>query len=274
MILLIRRLFMKSANEILLDSKELLNMSKYIDRELSVLPVGSLNIVNKKNQTQYFHVRYENKKKISKYIPKEDINFAKKLAQKSYLKKVGVYITKVLNMTSNLNIILVDNEIFNIYDRLSDYRKSLVTPIKLSFEQKLNEWNLQTYEPNNYKDENLIILTKKGEKVRSKTEKIIADTLTDKGIPYKYEKPIYLEGKGIVYPDFALFSPHTHKESLWEHCGMMDDPVYCEKVLKKLRCYRENGYYIGENLIVTFESKNHIIDVKEIEDYINKYFLF
>lgn len=48
-----------------------------------------------------------------------------------------------------------------------------------------------------------MILTDRGERVRSKTEKIMADYFYRKGIEYKYEQPIYLKGLGTVYPDFS-----------------------------------------------------------------------
>lgn len=51
-----------------------------------------------------------------------------------------------------------------------------------------------------------VILTNRGERVRSKSEKIIADCFFRKGIPYKYECPLYLKGLGIIYPDFTILS--------------------------------------------------------------------
>ena len=47
------------------------------------------------------------------------------------------------------------------------------------------------------------IYTERGERVRSKSEKIIADKLFLQNIPYHYERPIYLKGFGMVYPDFC-----------------------------------------------------------------------
>ena len=49
-----------------------------------------------------------------------------------------------------------------------------------------------------------VILTEKGERVRSKSEKIMADYFYRNGIFYKYERPLYLPGVGIVYPDFTF----------------------------------------------------------------------
>ena len=49
--------------------------------------------------------------------------------------------------------------------------------------------------------EDIEILTEKGESVKSKSEKIIADKLNMMNIPYCYEVPLYLKGYGYVKPD-------------------------------------------------------------------------
>ena len=58
------------------------------------------------------------------------------------------------------------------------------------------------------------IITEKGEAVRSKSEKIIADKLYMKEIPYVYEQPLYLKGYGYVVPDFKILNVRTKKRIL------------------------------------------------------------
>lgn len=58
--------------------------------------------------------------------------------------------------------------------------------------------------------------TAKGEKVRSKSEVIIADVLSREGIPYRYEYPLYLKGIGKVHPDFTVLNVKQRKEIYWE----------------------------------------------------------
>ena len=67
-----------------------------------------------------------------------------------------------------------------------------------------------------------MILTAKGERVRSKSEKILADYFYSRKIPYHYEKPLHLRGYGIVYPDFTLLSRKTRREVYWEHEGLVE----------------------------------------------------
>lgn len=52
---------------------------------------------------------------------------------------------------------------------------------------------------------------------------------------------------------------------------MIDDPVYAEKAMKKIRTYEQNGYCVGLDLILTFESKNVPISQKQISNIIESF---
>ena len=51
----------------------------------------------------------------------------------------------------------------------------------------------------------------------------------------------------------------------------MDNPEYCEKAIKKIETMQKNGIYIGEKLIVTFETQSHPLNMKIVENTIKKY---
>lgn len=74
----------------------------------------------------------------------------------------------------------------------------------------------------------------KGERVRSKSEVIIADMLNRKGISYRYEYPVYLKNVGQIYPDFTVLDAIRRREIYWEHLGMMDDPDYAEMAILRV----------------------------------------
>ena len=107
--------------------------------------------------------------------------------------------------------------------------------------------------------------------MHAERKKLVADYFYHHGICYKYEKPLRLRGVGIVYPDFTFLSPTTGGEIYWEHDGRMDDPIYARSAIKKLQAYEENGIYIGEKLIATFETSESIISTKIIENKVEKY---
>lgn len=114
------------------------------------------------------------------------------------------------------------------------------------------------------------VFTEKNEKVRSKSEKIIADKLKLMGVPYIYELPLELDGMIYIKPDFTALNIDSRKEFIWEHFGMMDNPEYVEKAMSKLNMYARNGYKEGKNLIITMESKNQPINTRNLEETIRQ----
>lgn len=95
--------------------------------------------------------------------------------------------------------------------------------------------------------------------------------LYDKKIEYKYESPLILEDNYQVYPDFTFLNPSGDDEIYWEHFGMMDNQEYANSAIKKIDLYAKNGIYLGQNLIVTFESSKKSIDTKIVNSYIDNY---
>jgi len=70
----------------------------------------------------------------------------------------------------------------------------------------------------------------KKEKVRSKSEVIIADRLFINAIPYEYERGLIVkipktaecpETEMVWNPDFRVLNVRTGKEYIWEHFGRM-----------------------------------------------------
>ena len=58
---------------------------------------------------------------------------------------------------------------------------------------------------------------------------------------------------------------------LWEHLGLMDIPEYAEKAIRKITAYEVNGYFPGENLILTMETRGQPLDVRLVNKLIRKY---
>ena len=101
-------------------------------------------------------------------------------------------------------------------------------------EEYAKRWQELEYTGKAFADDAPEIITERGERVRSKSEKIIADKLYMLGIPYRYEYPLVLEGNITIYPDFAILRMPQREEVYLEHFGMMDDEDYVENVLMKL----------------------------------------
>ena len=74
------------------------------------------------------------------------------------------------------------------------------------------------------------------------------------------------------YPDFTIRHPRTGEVYYWEHFGMMDEPPYAKKAMSKLNLYIENQIIPSINLITTYETKDHPLDLTQIKSIINYYF--
>lgn len=95
--------------------------------------------------------------------------------------------------------------------------------------------------------------------VRSKSEVIIANILTQKGVLFKYELPLYAKDGSMYLPDFTVkFQGETY---YWEHVGRLDLPQYKAHWEKKLKWYEK---HFPGRLIITYESPNLSTDAMEI----------
>ncbi len=255
----------------------LLQEQKYLEKiinkakeGLDTVPEGHLRISRDKNKPRYYQCIDDSK---GSYIPRADTELPRLLAQKSYneavIKKGEAKLKQIKKIIRNY----LDDEIEKIYTSMNKERQLLVTPIEPTWEQLLTKWYKEEYQGKEFREGTPLILTEKGERVRSKSEKILADYFYRKNILYKYEKPLYLKGYGTVYPDFTFLSKKTYQEIYWEHEGMMDKPDYARSAVRKIESYQINHIYPGERLLMTFETEQDILNSKIIENLTEKYLL-
>lgn len=242
------------------------------EKSLKKAPKGSLVLSKSNGVTQYYH-KTEGTQKKGKYISSKNKKIIATLAQKDYdlnflelIKKQKKQIDKAIKLLPDIDLTIV-------YSKLSEGRKKYVKPYVLSDEQYVEQWSGVQYTGKDFFDDMPVIMTEHGERVRSKSEKILADKFFAMGIPYRYEYPVQLKGYGTVYPDFTLLNVRERKEFYLEHFGMMDDPEYSEKAIKKLEDYAKNGIYIGKNLLVTLETRHKPLDMKVVEQMIKEFIL-
>ena len=251
---------------LLKEQKELEMICSKVENELKSVPEGNLRISKDKNKVRYYHCVEDNE---GTYISKIDSELPKLLAQKKYnqsvLKKAKARLRQIERITRDYS----DDEIEKIYTQ----RQLLVTPIEPIWEKELVRWYDSEYHGKEFYEGTAEIVTEKGERVRSKSEKILADYFYRNNILYQYEKPLYLKGYGTVYPDFTFLSRKTGEEIYWEHEGMMDKSDYAKTAVKKLESYQKNGIYLGERLIATFETEQTLLNSQIIEQLVQKYLL-
>jgi hypothetical protein len=126
-------------------------------------------------------------------------------------------------------------------------------------------------------EEGLIHCSSKGTPMRSKSEVIIADALTDKGVDYDYELPFIGSDGQVRYPDFTVEDAESGITYLWEHCGLLNDESYLRRWESKLAWYREQGVLPREEgtgsratLIITKDTPKGGIKSQEIHSIIKE----
>lgn len=232
------------------------------NKALKEAPEGHLRIINKNNTNQFYCVEGNNTK--ITYIPKANINIAKRLVQKEYNKKI---LPKIITQFREINktiSVLEKNNFSKEYDSLSSKRQKFVEPVTLPDEEYIKRWLAVEYEQNYFSSDAPQLYTSNGIRVRSKSELIIAETLSKLNIPFRYEFPLKV-GKFLFHPDFYCLNVKTRKVLIWEHFGMMDNSDYAEHSIEKQELYTKNGFIPGKNLIFTIESRKHPIYTRTVE---------
>lgn len=246
-------------------SKEIKNLRAQIKK----LPPGHIISSRVENRYKWYQSDGHNKK----YIPKNNIEIAEKLALKKYLS------CKLENLKNEENAILAYISQHNCQknkdpDELlkedSRYYQLLSSYFKPK-SKELEEWSKAPYDRSDYKKENLKHKSKTGKKLRSKSEVLIDEMLFEHKIPNRYECALELDGH-IIYPDFTIRHPKTGEVYYWEHCGMMDDVNYVRRFSSKLEIYTLNGIIPSVNLIITYETKDFPLDYEIVEKLIEYYF--
>ncbi|MDD7732406.1 MAG: hypothetical protein PT957_01490 [Firmicutes bacterium] len=162
----------------------------------------------------------------------------------------------------------IDRAIDEVYFKICPEKRELIHPVQDTLEKKLQDWKSQSYQKLPFRSNDAVIYTDNKERVRSKSEKIIADLLMKNGITYKYECPLVLKDGVVFYPDFTFFNPYTGEEIYWEHHGLMGDEDYTKRTIEKIRTYEKNGIGLGRRLLVTFEGGNLALDYDRVKDLI------
>lgn len=239
-----------------------------LETVLRRLPEGEL--LCKKNGTRYKWFLKQNG--ISSYLPKRNQKLAEKLALKQYctlrIKELSTdisvqeyYLRKMEGVEGKAESLLYHQE-----------WGKLLEPFFKPKDLELKRWQDEDYERNTKYGETLIFKGTGGKMLRSKSEVIIDMLLYENHIPFRYESKLVLGGIEM-YPDFTVRHPVTGEIFYWEHFGLMDEEGYRNNACSKLRLYCENGIVPSINLITTYETKAHPLDIGHVKSIIEEHFL-
>lgn len=296
---------MKTVESILVEEKRLLEkVVKEARKRNETAPEGHLRIKKKRDNVEYYFKSASDNKKIvekqsinsssakasnnnsnkadnsnksssssnGRYMKKSEQSVAQRIAQRDYdvnvIKRAEERIKAIETFLKSYE----KTSLKVLYQKTNPYRRELISASILSDEEYVRRWQEVEYKGKAFGDDENEIITERGERVRSKSEKIIADKLYALGIPYRYEYPLALEGNIKVYPDFTILRMPDRKEVYLEHLGMMGDANYVESVMYKLSTYEKNGIYLGWNLFVTYETGKKPLNTRVLDSLIRKVF--
>ena len=225
----------------MLKQQELLQLYlKQANASLVKKPLGNLIICKHRGQNQYYHRTSPSERKGVYLSKKKERNLIRALAQKDYdqkfilaAKKLAHNNDRLIKWNAEREIHFFYLELAQVYLDLSPARQQLVTPYVPPDDMFIKAWKAQEYQGNLFSfnpDQEIFTLNK--ERVRSKSEKIIADKLWTDGIPYRYEYPLMTHALGRIYPDFTLLDIWNRVEVIFEHFGRLlytNLPAYLRK---------------------------------------------
>lgn len=231
------------------------------------VPEGSIQVSGTEKRPQFYF--NENGKR--KYAKIDENPLVRQLCQKDYDQRALAKAKKELNELEKVYNNYKGKTYEYVYEKLNPARKKLVQPIWLPDNEYISIWEQIEYEKKGFSEDAPEFYTNKGERVRSKTEILIANALEKYQVPYRYEYPCKLKQYGTVHPDFTVLNVRLRKEMLWEHMGMLDDDSYREYALDKITAYEKNGIFPGDRLILTHETLKSPMNSKIIEKTIYQY---
>lgn len=231
--------------------------------ELESFPEGRVYVKHQDNRYYYYQVNGDDEK----YISKKDADTIRALVQKSYVSDV----IRASECERDLIKSILDGYCAvtpeDVFNDLPDERKRYASPVYFGH-RFADNWANEQYDRSPVTGG---YITMKGDKVRSKSEVIIADRLWLNGIPYRYECPLMVNGK-IIHPDFTVLRLSDNKLIYHEHCGMADKNDYAENMVIRINDYNKEGIYLGDRLFLSFETSSTPLDVSVIDNLINTHF--
>ncbi|MCR5119764.1 MAG: hypothetical protein K6B44_09150 [Lachnospiraceae bacterium] len=261
-------IYIKDLERIIESYKEILDK---VGREAEVLKKrcqsgGRLYSMRHGNTYQYF-IRTKETDTHGEYIKKDKLKFAETLAQIEYDDKLAETLEKTVKTLDRLKKEWPEDPFVSAEKKLGAGKMELVKKVCITDEEYIRAWLDADYEMMGFRETEKDFYTRKGLRVRSKSELIIADMLDEEEIPFRYEKPLKLKA-GTVHPDFTLLNIKERKEVYWEHFGMMDDIEYRNNAFIKIREYEDSGMYQYDSMIWTFETSKYPLNTKSLRGMI------
>lgn len=249
-----------------------------VEKQLSKYPKGELKVrrqyrEGKEYMTLFLEHAQEKgeirKKRTSITSNKELVQI---MARKKYLQTtLGILNNNIDALSSALDLVY-NSAVDDIMTQLAPEIRNQIefnpqTALRLPEDPEtakiIIEWFKEPYIKNPNYTEHLKHRTSTGELVRSKSEVLVYEKLKEFRIAFKYELPMQIRDT-ILYPDFTIMRTDG-KLFYWEHAGRCDLQQYRDEIIWKIRMYESIGVGQWDNLIITYDTGDGQIDLREIE---------
>ena len=164
---------------------------KSSEERLRRAPEGTVYINKHGNGIQFYFRRVPEDKK-GRYLPVADKEKALALVQKKYDQQIVEAAGKQIAVLERFLRNYDPDCLKKIYEAASDARKDIIVPAELPDELYAQQWQSMPFQLNEIGENVPEHYSNKGERVRSKSEVMIADALAQAGFPCRYEYPLML----------------------------------------------------------------------------------
>ena len=248
-------------NSFLINNKKRI---EFLRKELSLCPEGKLYEQKKNGRTYYIQVIYNKGKQIHTGINSKPETINALIRKELYEKELQICLQRqdaVLQMEKNWPAFDLRREILLFEEKHPGFNERIIAN---AIQQKaLSEWASAEYEKSDYKPEEKKQINSHGLRVRSKSEVLITEKLYEHSIEFRYEQVMTI-GKIKLNPDFTI-RRSDGKIFIWEHEGLTNVKTYLDWQTRKSQLYASVGVVPWDNLIVTYDNDNGIIDLRIVE---------
>lgn len=240
------------------------------EAEIAAAPEGTIWIYYRKTKHPQLYWKRPGRHEV--YLGKKQRKLISQLAQKQYDIDLCRRLKKQRSILQNATRCYQPEELDALFPSEHPALQQWIKPIRVEKEQLARMWETQliTGPRLGFAAEAAILETDFGLRVRSKSEAMIAERLKKHGIPFVYEFPLGFGKAETLHPDFYCLNLQTRQVVIWEHFGMIDNAVYFETVVSKIKRYRMSDVCQDMNLIFTMETKKQPLSSAWIEREIQR----
>lgn len=246
-----------------------------LEKELKGYPAGILKCDRNGDYTKWFIVipKTEGMKTIRTYLPRSNVELARRMALKTYR------YCQLLDLREQLDYWneyaypgreLIPMRRSDALLMRNEFRQLIPYDVQ-SFRDELLGWQSGIYLTDPEMPEDLSVPTLDGGLVRTEGEALIADTLYEQGILYRYRAGIVRPDGNVVYPTFLTKDPLSGEEIPWEHLSGLENGNLLHRHVKQLQQYDKTGYVPMVDLIMTYETKERPLPKKVVSQMIDMF---